>query len=90
MYHPGREIAQLSKISLNQTGKTQYLPKVSKSQITQFTFFSTILLDSGASGGVYALVGAHIANVLMNFKEMRFGIPRTIILGVLVATDLIR
>ena len=44
MYHPGREIAQLSKISLNQTGKTQYLPKVSKSQITQFTFFQQFCL----------------------------------------------
>ena len=33
------------------------------------------------------MVGAHVANVLMNFKEMRFGIVRSIVLGVLIAAD---
>ena len=46
-----------------------------------------LLTHSGASGGVYALIGAHVANVLMNFKEMRFGIVRSIILGVLIVAD---
>ena len=44
-------------------------------------------LSSGASGGVYALIGAHVANVLVNFKEMRFGIIRSLILGILIVAD---
>ncbi|CAG0894793.1 unnamed protein product [Cyprideis torosa] len=36
----------------------------------------------GASGGVYALLAAHIANVLMNYKQMEFGFVR--ILGAIV------
>ena len=33
------------------------------------------------------MVGAHVANVLMNFKEMRFGIVRSLVLGVLIVAD---
>ncbi|XP_065214530.1 protein rhomboid isoform X2 [Planococcus citri] len=32
----------------------------------------------GASGGVYALLAAHLANVLLNFHHMQFGIVRLI------------
>ena len=38
------------------------------------------LYVSGASGGVYALVGAHVANVLC-------GIVRSVILGILIVAD---
>jgi rhomboid-related protein 1/2/3 len=34
----------------------------------------------GASGGVYALLAAHLANVLLNYNNMEFGILR--LLGV--------
>ena len=54
--------------------------------IVTFLFFF-LPLDSGASGGVYALVGAHVANVVMNYKEMRFGIVRSLIFGVLIVAD---
>lgn len=30
----------------------------------------------GASGGVYALLAAHLANVLINYHQMRYGISR--------------
>lgn len=49
------------------------------------TDFETFLC--GASGGVYALIGAHVANVMVNFKEMRFGIIRSVILGLLIVLD---
>lgn len=32
----------------------------------------------GASGGVYALLAAHLANVLLNYNNMEFGIVRLI------------
>lgn len=28
----------------------------------------------GASGGVYALLAAHLANVLLNYHQMRYGV----------------
>ena len=34
----------------------------------------------GASGGVYALLAAHLANVLLNYNNMEFGLVR--LLGV--------
>ncbi|XP_074599780.1 rhomboid-4 [Brevipalpus obovatus] len=33
---------------------------------------------AGASGGVYALIAAHLANVVLNYNEMEFGIVRAI------------
>jgi len=30
----------------------------------------------GASGGVYALLAAHLANVLLNYHQMRYGVIR--------------
>lgn len=30
----------------------------------------------GASGGVYALLAAHLANVMINYHQMRYGILR--------------
>jgi rhomboid-related protein 1/2/3 len=49
------------------------------------TDFPTYLL--GASGGVYALIGAHAANVIVNWKEMRFGVVRSIVLGLYILFD---
>ncbi|XP_053207442.1 rhomboid-related protein 2-like [Panonychus citri] len=33
---------------------------------------------AGASGGVYALIAAHLANVVINFNEMEFGVIRAV------------
>lgn len=30
----------------------------------------------GASGGVYALLAAHLANVMINYHSMRYGLLR--------------
>ncbi|XP_023218612.1 rhomboid-related protein 2-like [Centruroides sculpturatus] len=43
---------------------------------------------AGASGGVYALIAAHLANVIINFKEMEFGWLRLVVLFVFAATDI--
>lgn len=32
----------------------------------------------GASGGVYALLAAHLANVMLNYNQMQYGIVRII------------
>lgn len=38
--------------------------------------FDTDVYLVGASGGVYALLAAHLANVLLNYNNMQFGILR--------------
>lgn len=43
---------------------------------------------AGASGGVYALISAHLANVVINFKEMEFAIFRLGALIVFAAMDI--
>ncbi|XP_017473708.1 PREDICTED: protein rhomboid-like [Rhagoletis zephyria] len=42
----------------------------------------------GASGGVYALLAAHLANILLNFAQMRYGMLQLARLIVLVSCDL--
>ena len=42
---------------------------------------------AGASGGVYALIAAHLSNVIINFKEMEFGCFRLLALIVFGTTD---
>lgn len=42
---------------------------------------------AGASGGVYALIAAHLANVIINFKEMTFGWVRLVSIIIFVGTD---
>uniref|UniRef100_A0A6A7G437 rhomboid protease n=1 Tax=Hirondellea gigas TaxID=1518452 RepID=A0A6A7G437_9CRUS len=42
----------------------------------------------GASGGVYALVAAHLANVILNWGEMPFNWIRLVSLIVLMGTDI--
>lgn len=48
-----------------------------------FLFFvaGTSIIDPdvylvGASGGVYALLAAHLANVMINYHQMRYGVLR--------------
>ncbi|KAF8768363.1 Rhomboid-related protein 2 like protein [Argiope bruennichi] len=43
---------------------------------------------AGASGGVYALIAAHLANVIINFKEMTFGWVRLLGLLIFAGTDI--
>ena len=40
--------------------------------------FDTDVYLVGASGGVYALLAAHLANVVLNYNNMEFGIVRLI------------
>ncbi|XP_070580348.1 rhomboid-related protein 3-like isoform X1 [Ptychodera flava] len=41
----------------------------------------------GASGGSYALLAGHLANVILNFSEMHFGILRLILVFLLASVD---
>ena len=43
---------------------------------------------AGASGGVYALIAAHLASVVLNFKEMEYGIIRLAGLLLFAALDI--
>ncbi|XP_076344401.1 rhomboid-related protein 2-like isoform X2 [Tachypleus tridentatus] len=43
---------------------------------------------AGASGGVYALIAAHLANVIINFKEMEFAWLRLVTLFVFSGSDI--
>uniref|UniRef100_A0AAF5PQ37 rhomboid protease n=1 Tax=Wuchereria bancrofti TaxID=6293 RepID=A0AAF5PQ37_WUCBA len=42
---------------------------------------------AGASGGVYALLAAHIAELLINWAEMEFALYRALALVVLISSD---
>jgi len=42
---------------------------------------------AGASGGVYAILSAHLADLIMNWGEMEFAPVRLLVLLVLVGTD---
>ncbi|VDK72519.1 unnamed protein product [Onchocerca ochengi] len=42
---------------------------------------------AGASGGVYALLAAHIAELLINWTEMEFALYRALVLAVLISSD---
>ncbi|KAL4002289.1 Rhomboid family protein [Acanthocheilonema viteae] len=42
---------------------------------------------AGASGGVYALLAAHIAELLINWSEMEFAFSRALALAILIASD---
>uniref|UniRef100_A0A0A9WGI0 Rhomboid-related protein 3 n=1 Tax=Lygus hesperus TaxID=30085 RepID=A0A0A9WGI0_LYGHE len=42
---------------------------------------------AGASGGVYALMTAHIASIIMNWTEMRFALYQLFIFGCLIVVD---
>jgi len=42
---------------------------------------------AGASGGVYALIAAHCANLVVNWAEMEFAIARLIFFILLIGSD---
>lgn len=42
----------------------------------------------GASGGCYALIAAHFANIIINWGEMPFNWVRLLVLLTLMATDI--
>lgn len=48
---------------------------------------SRAIFLAGASGGVYALVSAHVANVIINWNEMKFNWLRTAVLSILIGAD---
>lgn len=41
----------------------------------------------GASGGVYALLAAHLANVVINFHQMRYGVLRLLVILAFASCD---
>lgn len=49
--------------------------------------FDTEVYLVGASGGVYALLAAHLANVLLNFHHMQFGVVRLIGIFFIASVD---
>lgn len=42
---------------------------------------------AGASGGVYALITAHIATIILNFHEMEYAIVQLFVFLVFCSTD---
>lgn len=42
---------------------------------------------AGASGGVYALITAHVATIIINWSEMEFAIYQLLIFGFLITFD---
>ena len=42
----------------------------------------------GASGGVYALLAAHLANILINYSSIQFALVRALAVAFLATTDL--
>ncbi|KAH7698949.1 rhomboid family protein [Aphelenchoides avenae] len=52
-----------------------------------FSVFERRIYLAGASGGVYALLSAHVANVALNWGEMEFNWIRAVILGTFVSAD---
>ncbi|XP_013794437.1 protein rhomboid-like [Limulus polyphemus] len=49
--------------------------------------FDTDVYLVGASGGVYALLAAHLANVLLNYNQMEFGLVRLFGIFVIASAD---
>ncbi|KAG5900299.1 hypothetical protein JTB14_000825 [Gonioctena quinquepunctata] len=43
---------------------------------------------AGASGGVYSLVTAHVASILMNWKEMSFPLAQLLVFVIVAGTDI--
>ncbi|XP_046980109.1 rhomboid-related protein 2-like [Schistocerca americana] len=43
---------------------------------------------AGASGGVYALITAHVATIIMNWNEMKFAILQALVFFILAGSDI--
>lgn len=52
------------------------------------SLFTPRVFLAGASGGVYALITAHIATIVMNWKQMEYGIVQLFVFLVFCVTDL--
>ncbi|KAF7636040.1 hypothetical protein Mgra_00004489, partial [Meloidogyne graminicola] len=53
-----------------------------------FFVFDREIYLAGASGGVYALLSAHIANIIINWNEMEFNWIRASIFGIFISSDI--
>ncbi|XP_049879529.1 rhomboid-related protein 2 isoform X2 [Pectinophora gossypiella] len=63
-----------------------YLAGVAAGSLATSLTDPTVYL-AGASGGVYALIAAHIATIIMNWKEMEFAIIQLLVFVLLGAVD---
>ncbi|XP_058463956.1 rhomboid-related protein 2 isoform X3 [Malaya genurostris] len=52
------------------------------------SIFSPRVFLAGASGGVYALITAHIATIIMNWRQMEYAIVQLFVFVVFCVTDL--
>uniref|UniRef100_A0A915PKH4 rhomboid protease n=1 Tax=Setaria digitata TaxID=48799 RepID=A0A915PKH4_9BILA len=64
-----------------------YLSGVLAGSLLDYAIDSKAYL-AGASGGVYALLAAHIAELLINWTEMEFALCRAFGLAVLISSDI--
>lgn len=69
--------SQNSVLKLKVLSTKLYLARLSAGSLGTSVFDAEVYLV-GASGGVYALLAAHLANVLLNYNNMEFGIVRLI------------
>lgn len=44
---------------------------------------------AGASGGLYALMAAHVANLVINWSEMECAIVRAVMMVLLIVSDVL-
>ncbi|KAG1654549.1 Protein rhomboid [Nymphon striatum] len=65
---------------------TVYMAGVLAGSLGTSIFDSDVYLV-GASGGVYALLAAHLANVLLNYNQMEFGVFRLIGVFLVASAD---
>ncbi|OZC11460.1 peptidase, S54 family [Onchocerca flexuosa] len=63
-----------------------YLSGVLAGSLLDYAIDPRIYL-AGASGGVYALLAAHLAELLINWTEMEFALYRALVLAVLIISD---
>lgn len=52
------------------------------------SIYSPKIFLAGASGGVYALITAHVASIIMNWKEMRSGMVQLFFFLIYIGTDI--
>lgn len=64
---------------------TVYMAGVLAGSLATSVFDSKVYLV-GASGGVYALLAAHLANILINYNHIELGMLRLV--GVLIVGEL--
>ena len=64
-----------------------YLAGVAAGSLGTSVFDADVYLV-GASGGVYALIAAHLANILVNYSSLQFALVRTLAVAFLAITDM--